>query len=197
MIKKILFPVALIFAIVLGGVGADFYRNKSAGAGDEKTTHTSKKTSHDKKDKHKAKDSHDKKNDGHGDKKKKKKKQKKGGHSAEDSGSASHEISYMKFKRQFVVPVMGGGKIESLALLNINLELGKNAPQNVYTLEPKLRDAIMRELLVLSHEGAFSADLTSTATYDKLREALLKASKSVMKDGVTNVLILDLMRQDQ
>jgi primosomal protein N' len=188
MIKKILFPIALIIAIVLGGVGADFLRNKAAlDAVGGKVDAPKNKTSHDKKKDKKKSD------DGHG--KKEKKKKKKTGHGEEEVPSI--DIAYMKFKRQFVVPVMRDNKIQSLVLLNINLELKKSAPQNVYTLEPKLRDAIMRELLKLSHEGAFSSSLTSAATYDNLREALLNAVQSVIKDGVSNVLILDLMRQDQ
>ena len=192
MIKKILFPVSLILAIVLGGVGADFLRNKAAAGSGEDISSKSKTTASDKKKSAKKKD----KAGGKKDKKKKKKKKGKDGKD-EESSAYANDITHMKFKRQFVVPIMGNGKIRSLVLLNINLELGKDAPQNAYTLEPKLRDAIMRELLALSHEGAFSDDLTSAATYDKLRGALLDASQSVMKDGVNNVLILDLMRQDQ
>ncbi len=189
MIKKLLFPTSLVIAVVLGGVGADFLRNKSASGSGEHMSEMSKTKTSDKKKSAK------KKGKGSG---KKDKKNKKGKDGKDEEGSDNtNDVTYMKFKRQFVVPIMGKGKIQSLILLNINLELGKNAPQKAYTLEPKLRDAIMRELLVLSHEGAFSDELTSMATYDKLRGALLDAAQGVMKNGVTNVLILDLMRQDQ
>ncbi len=197
MIKKILFPIILILAVILGGVSADYLRNRSMGDAEFETSRTNKNIGH-------KKDNTDGKNSHKSDKKKKKgkKNNKKGGHDAGDKASDDgsgpiYATRYMKFKRQFVVPVMSGGRIESLALLNINLELSNDAPENAYTLEPKLRDAIMRELLALSHEGAFSNDLTSADTYDRLRHALLKASQSVMNDGVVNVLILDLMRQDQ
>ncbi|PHS37761.1 MAG: hypothetical protein COA91_09375 [Robiginitomaculum sp.] len=184
MLKKILFPVSLVFAVVLGGVSADFLRNQSAyiggGVASAKPSYDNKKPN-----KKKKKD------------KKKGKKKDKGKDDDSKGNSASSDITYMKFKRQFVIPIMDKGKIKSLVILNINLELDKSAPQSAYTLEPKLRDAIMRELLALSHAGAFSDDLTSAETYDKLRSSLLDASQAVLKKGVKNVLILDLMRQDQ
>lgn len=192
MIKKLLFPIVLIAVVVLGGVGADFLRNKPAGGGAEKHAKASKD--------HGKKAKADKKDDGHGKKEKKKKpkkkKKKKGGH-GDEAGGDSGAISFMSFKRQFVVPVMNQGQIKSLVLLNLNLELNPNAPSNPYTMEPKLRDVIMRALLTLSHEGVLSQDLTSAETYDAIQEALLDATKSVLSDGIENVLILDLAKQSQ
>jgi len=189
MIKNILFPITLIFVVVLGGVSADFLRNRQMDGASTPDTHLAEKNPV----------SHDSKKSGDDNKKTKKKKTatKKNGHSKDKPDSISAAPTYMKFKRQFVVPVMKGREIESLVLLNLNLELGPDAPANTYTLEPKLRDSIMRELLALSHEGVFSHDLTSADTYDKLRAALLFASESVITEGVENVLILDLARQDQ
>lgn len=213
MIKKILFPILLVLGVVVGGVAADFLRNKSAGGGDahaeEAAGHGAKaKDSHGKKakDSHgkKAKGGHGKKADkgGHGKKADKgghgKKKKKKGGHGeeAEDAG-ASSALMYLKFKRQFVVPVVKSGKIESLVLLNLNLELSPSAPDDAHMMEPKLRDALMRSLLGLAHEGVFTGDLTNPDTYDHLQESLLEATESVLADGVKSVLILDLTRQRQ
>lgn len=189
MIKNILFPVTLIFVVILGGVSADFLRNRQSETSTEtaKPTKAKKSTSHDSKD--------ESKDDGHS--KKKPKKAKKDSHGKDQPDNSAAAPTYMKFNRQFVVPVMKSGRIESLVLLNLNLELGPSAPSNAYTLEPKLRDSIMRELLVLSHAGVFSYDLTSAETYDKLRAALLLASENVITEGVENVLILDLARQDQ
>ncbi len=191
MIGKILFPVMLIAVVILGGFGADFIRGKSGGDAHAEDAKASK-NNHGKS----AKSDHGKKNDGHG----KKKKKKKGGHGADDDdddSAGSSAISYLKFKRQFVVPVVKGGKIESLVLLNLNLEIGDDAPENIHSFEPKLRDALMRELMALSHNGLFTGDLTNTKTYDHIRENLLSATKHVLEAGVKNVLILDLSRQEQ
>lgn len=194
MIGKLLFPVMLIIVVVIGGVSADFLRGKSAGG--EDSSHEAAKDDHGKPAK-KAKDDHGKKDDGHS-KKKKKKKKKKGGHGDEGSdGASAGAISYLTFKRQFVVPVVKRGKIESLVLLNINLELNEEAPVDVHSFEPKLRDAIMRSLLSLSHNGSFTGDLTNTDTYNHIRSDLLSAVKHVITDGIEGILILDISRQEQ
>ncbi|PHR57714.1 MAG: hypothetical protein COA43_11930 [Robiginitomaculum sp.] len=217
MIKKLLFPIVLIFVVVVGGVAADFLRNKGAASASDAHAETvdghgkaAKDDGHGKKKK--KKDSHGKasKDDGHGKKakddghgKKKKKKKKKGGHGEEaDDGhggasSSSSAIVYLKFKRQFVVPVVKNGKTQSLVLLNLNLELTDEAPDDVHSFEPKLRDALMRGLLQLSHEGTFSNDLTNPETYDHIQTTLLAATTTVLLGGVENVLILDLSKQDQ
>ncbi len=194
MIKNMLFPIVLIIVVIVGGVSADFLRDRRSS---DSTENSSSSTSKKKTSKDKTDAGHDAKKDK---KKKKSKKKKKKDKYDEDKGeydTSLNKITYMKFKRQFVVPVMNGGKIESLVLLNLNLELGAEAPGNAYTLEPKLRDSIMRELLTLSHGGAFSHDLTSAETYDKLQTSLLAASERVITEGVKSVLILDLSRQDQ
>ncbi|PHR91180.1 MAG: hypothetical protein COA69_11700 [Robiginitomaculum sp.] len=191
MINKLLFPILLIVGVILGGVTADFLRSGDSSSGGEAHAST-KSDGHGKK----ADKGHGKKSDnGHG--KKKKKKKKKGGHGADDEGSSSQATIYLKFKRQFVVPVVRNGRIESLVLLNLNLELNRNASEGIYSLEPKLRDALMRALLGLSHRGVFTGDLTRADTYEQLQIELLKATREVAENGIENVLILDLSRQEQ
>lgn len=214
MVAKLLFPIMLIAMVVLGGVGADFLRNKKAhgahaeaagehgakDAGDKKDDGHAKKKKKDKKD-----DGHGKKaekDDGHGKKKKKAKKDDGHGKKAEKDdghggGGDTTAVSFLNFKRQFVIPVVKAKKIESLVLINLNLELNEEAPEDVYLLEPKLRDALMRELLALSNKGAFSGDLTDVDTYDILRETLSNAVAEIIPIGFESVLILDLTRQDQ
>lgn len=183
MIKKILGTILLAISVVGGAVAADFVKNR-APADDE--AHSSAKP---------KKDSYAKKDDGHGktDKKKKGKKDDKG-HSVTDLIDGP---SYLKFKRQFVVPVMNGGEIEALVIMNLNYELDSDAPENIYTYEPKLRDAIMRELLSLSDQEIFGENLTTPQSYEMLRSTLLRAGKQVVPEGIRDVLILDLARQDQ
>lgn len=185
--KKILFPILMIVFVVGGVVAGDFVKNMGRDSSAS--------------DAHKPKsklDSHgkpEKKTDGHGKASKPKKKSKDGGHG--EDASPSGEVSYLKFKRQFVVPVMSNGKIDALVIMNLNLELDSNAPDNTYLLEPKLRDAIMRELLALSNDGVFGKDLTSVETYENIRRTLLSASKGIIPDGIRDILILDMARQEQ
>ncbi|MGJ8562371.1 MAG: hypothetical protein ACSHXY_02355 [Alphaproteobacteria bacterium] len=194
-IKKILFPLFLMGAVVGGAVAADFVRNQSSVSVKDKHA-DSKDSSHKKKDSHSKADSHDKK-DSHGKPKKPKKDKGHGKEKDKGHGSDSGSVTYLKFKRQFVVPVMDKNKIEALVIMNLNLELNDDAPDNAYSLEPKLRDAIMRELLVLSSDDIFGANLTSAESYQTLRSTLLRASKAVISEGVEDILILDIARQDQ
>lgn len=175
--KKILFPVFMILFVVGGAVAADFIRN--SGSPDSATAHASDKGAHAKGDK------------------KKDKKGKKGAKGKNGDGSDGGSISYLKFKRQFVVPVMKRGKIDALVIMNLNVELNDKAPDNAYSYEPKLRDAIMRELLSLSDGDMFGSGLTSAESYETLRATLVRASKAVLPEGVEDILILDIARQEQ
>ncbi len=189
--KKILLPIFMIIFVIGGGVAGDFFKNRSSDNAVESTDKLEKKT---------------KKTDGHGIEKSSHKKDKKAkknkGHDKDkgNHGGASYdfdEISYLKFKRQFVVPVMTHGKIDALVIMNLNLELNENAPENAYSLEPKLRDAITRELLALSNAGVFGENLTSSESYETVRSTLLSACEAILPKGIKDILILDIARQEQ
>lgn len=182
--KSILKLIPLIFAVVIGAVGADFLKQSKVSAGAKHTTSADSN----KNEKHKAveKNSHGKTID------KKKKKKSKDGHDGEKAKIAR----YLKFKRQFVIPVMKEQKVGGLVLMNFNLELNEYAGADVFSQEPKLRDAYMRVLLQMSSEGAFDGDLVSPETYEKLRYNLLSASTRIIDEGVEDLLILDIVKQD-
>lgn len=186
MIKKILGSAFLILAVIGGAVAGDFAKNRPATEATSHDEKTSKKDAHGKKASH----GKDKK---HGAKDNKKKDSAKGhGESVSLDGP-----TYLKFKRQFVVPVMKRGEIDALVIMNLNYELDSDAPDNIYTFEPKLRDAIVRELLTLSDAGIFGDDLTTPQNYEQLRTTLLEAGQRVVGEGIRDVLILDIARQDQ
>lgn len=170
MIKSVLKTAILMIAVVGGGVGGSIYKNMSS-----PDAAASGKEAHAKADK-KESDGKEKKDD--------------------KSKSEGGEIRYQKFKRQFVIPVMGDKKIKSLVIMNFNLELNEDAPSNSFSLEPKLRDAFMKDLLMLSNEGVFSDDLTSPESYEEIRETLLGSSRRILNDGVNDVLILDIAKRD-
>ncbi len=135
-------------------------------------------------------------------KKKKKKKKKpesghgkpKGDHSS--AASDSNDSSYMKFSRQFIVPVISQNGVGSLVALDINLELSASANENVYLQEPKLRDAILSALLQLSNEGAFNDQLLRPDNMEEIRTGLFASAQSILGENVTGVLILNIARQD-
>jgi hypothetical protein len=199
--KAILSSVLMIAFVIGGVVSADVLKSSGEPAaaethGDEKNKDgkdAKKKADKGKKDKSKKDKGKDKKSDkGKKDKKKGKKKDGKGG----DYGSAS-DVSYFQFSRQFVVPVVDSGSVQALVLLDINLELEGDQSATVYTMEPKLRDAVMRSLISLSHKGVFGDEFTNPEVYDLIRETIHDATTDVVPSGVRDVLILDIARQDR
>jgi len=147
----------------------------------------------------------DAKDDGHGDKKKKEKKKKKkkkknSGHgedeSEDDAGDSNSDASFMKFSRQFIVPVIRTNNVNALVVIDINIELLANATEKAYTREPKIRDALLSALLRLSNEGAFGDQLLNQQNIEHIREQLLTAAQSILGDSATDILILSIARQD-
>ena len=176
--QNIISGIIMVVFVVMGAVAADFLK------GDPAPVAVAEGASKDG-----AKD--DYADDSHGDKKKKK------GDNVDPSyKKKSGARTYFDFGRQFVVPVVEEGKVSALVIMDINLELYESDSDGMYSQEAKFRDAIMRELLSLSNDGAFSGQMTDPAKYEKVQKRLLKASRTV-KDEITAVLILDIARQEQ
>jgi hypothetical protein len=123
-------------------------------------------------------------------KKKAGKSKKKDGH-----GEASEAPSYLKFSRQFVVPLDVGRPANALMILDVNIELSPDIGEGAYALEPKLRDACFSTLLDLSASGALEDAVRSTESLQALKGALLDAARSILGDGARDVLITDIVVQ--
>lgn len=168
--KALLFPIILAIFAAGGVLAADMVRGDGAPA-----------TVSDK--------GHDKKADGHG------KPEKADSHGKSDK-SYGGDTDFIKFKRQFVVPVLKDNAVDALILINLALEVPARERDEMFRLEPRFRDAFIRELLQLSDDGYFDQELTSSDTYEILRETLSRAASDISDGGVNKILILDLSRQD-
>jgi hypothetical protein len=118
-----------------------------------------------------------------------KKKKKKGGHGEEKNASAT---TFMKFGRQFVVPVVREGRPKSMVILDINIEIDTSLEESIYTLEPRLRDALLTRLLILAGAGTLPQMLEDDAKMEATKAALLETSRSIIGDAAKNILILDI-----
>lgn len=103
---------------------------------------------------------------------------------------------YAKLSNQFVIPVLEEGKVASLVVLTLSLEVATGSTQLVNQHEPKLRDAFLRVLFAHANSGGFRGAFTDSANLVPLRIALLEAARSVLPDVVRDVLIGDIVRQD-
>lgn len=103
---------------------------------------------------------------------------------------------YVKLNNQFVVPVIQDGSVAALVVLALSLELSSGGPELVYQREPKLRDAFLQVLFDHANTGGFDGNFTSGRNMQLLRSALLEAAQKVLGSSVTDVLIVDVVRQD-
>ena len=103
---------------------------------------------------------------------------------------------YVKLANQFIVPVMVKGKVGAMVILSLSLEVATGATQEVYKVEPKLRDQFLQVMFDHANSGGFSGSYTDGANLLLLRKALLESAKGVLKEKVSDVLIIDIVRQD-
>jgi len=186
--KNIIAAIVVVVCIVIGGIGGSFVKN-SFGASSGKTGDAKEKSHGAKEEKggHEAeasaKDSHGK-TDSHG---------KKDSHGAVVSSSG---VEYFKFTREFVVPIMRESRVESLVILNINLEVDASEIQKLFAMEPKIRDNIMTTLIELGNDGSTLESIATLENYESIRATVLLNLQKILPNGIRNVLIVDMAKQE-
>lgn len=195
MLKKLLMILVPFLALIAGSLGGDLLQSKSAGGAGSSHETAEADTGHgeaadaehgtpDKPDPAGAKD------DGHG-----------GGHDAGAKDSASHgetnpdEPAWFAFPRQFFVPLMRNGDMGAIMILTLSLETDAGSVPDLETQEHRLRDALLRQLMIAANTGGFDGNFTSEARLRPLREGLLEAVKAATDADVSAVLIEDIARQ--
>ena len=103
---------------------------------------------------------------------------------------------YVKLTNQFVVPVLQGGKVAAMVILSLSLEVEAGGSEEIYSKEPKLRDAFLQVMFDHANAGGFTGSFTDGANLVLLRRALLEAGISAIGTALTDVLIVDIVRQD-
>ena len=114
---------------------------------------------------------------------------------AEEEG-AETAYDYVKLNNQFVIPVVDSGRVGALVVLSLNLEVTAGQSENIYQLEPKLRDLFLQVLFDHANAGGFSGDFTKTTRMNVLRTALREAAQKLLGKMVSDILIVDVVRQD-
>jgi flagellar protein FliL len=106
------------------------------------------------------------------------------------------EQEYVKLPSQFVIPLLEGGRVGSLVVLSLSLEVPLGQTEAVFAREPRLRDEFLRVLFDHANTGGFRGTFTDTGNLVVLRRALLDAARKAMGENVSDVLITDIVRQD-
>ncbi|MGF1500249.1 MAG: flagellar basal body-associated FliL family protein [Paracoccaceae bacterium] len=118
-------------------------------------------------------------------------------HTGEDEGKNTQDKStYFTIDDQIIVPIVDDGKTKALMLFELALEIPDWDPAFIRAQEPKLRDSFLRELLFISHTGAFSKKYTNERVIEKVKRKLLAAARYHLGRDVKEILILDFLRQD-
>jgi hypothetical protein len=115
---------------------------------------------------------------------------------AEPDPDAPPTAIYVKLNNQFIVPVVAEGRVESLVVLSLSLEVTPESSEAVFAREPKLRDSFLQVLFDHANAGGFSGNFTAGTSMTTLRRALLESAMQVMGPVVSGVLIEDIVRQD-
>jgi len=76
----------------------------------------------------------------------------------EDDASEVH--SYVKLNNQFVIPIVNEARVESLVVMSLSLEVDLDTNEDVYRVEPKLRDALLQTMFSHANAGGFSGPFT-------------------------------------
>lgn len=102
---------------------------------------------------------------------------------------------WFTFPSQFFVPLMRNGDLGAVMILTLTIETpGADLPA-MEQQEHRLRDALLRELLIHANTGGFDGNFTSEARLAPLRERLQKAAQASTGLTVKAVLIEDIARQ--
>ena len=108
--------------------------------------------------------------------------------------NASYE--YVKLSNQFIVPVIKGDIVRSVAIVALSLEVKAGTKDSVFAVEPKLRDTFLQALFDHASVGGFDGAFATTDNLLRMRRALKQSANAVLGDIVNDVLVTDIARQD-
>lgn len=110
--------------------------------------------------------------------------------------AAVEEREYAKLNNQFVVPVVEDGNVAALVVMSLNIEVVPGGREAIFSAEPKLRDRFLQVMFNHANIGGFSGNFTEGTNMRLLRGELLRAARDVAGAQVTDVLVIDMVRQD-
>ena len=109
---------------------------------------------------------------------------------------ALDQREYARMNNQFVVPLVTNDLVTGLMVMSLSIEVEVGGQEAVFTHERRLRDAFLQVTFDHANMCGFHVVFTSTSNMKLLREALRNAADEVMEGHITDVLIVDIVRQD-
>lgn len=114
-----------------------------------------------------------------------------GSHDEDPSGT-----DFVKLNNQFIVPVLKDGRVAAMVVLSLTLETAPGKKEDVYALEPKIRDGFLQVMFDFANAGGFDGTFTSSRALGHLRDALKETALGILGNTVIDVLVTDIARQD-
>lgn len=103
---------------------------------------------------------------------------------------------YVKMVDQFVVPVVNDKSVSSLILVTLTLEAESGNSEKIFQAEPRIRGALLQAMFDHANLGGFNGAFTNSSRLDRLRETFLEVVQHTFGEEITDVLIVQITRQD-
>lgn len=104
-------------------------------------------------------------------------------------------VALHEMRNQFMVPIVDAGRVTSMVVMHVALEIDAVQTDMVTQNEPRLRDRMLQVLFDHANSGGFDGMFTSNNTMGLLRQALLETAQATLgRDVVRGVLITDILR---
>jgi len=113
-----------------------------------------------------------------------------------DEDSSSGAVEFLDMTNQFIIPLVEDGTVQGIVVTTISLEVVEGTIAAVNQLQPKLRDQFLQVFFNHANNGGFDGNFTDFRYLKSLKDELLRNAQVIAGRDVTNVLILDLVRQD-
>ena len=118
------------------------------------------------------------------------------GHDTSDYQPAPAETETVRLPNQFVVPVIENGRVTSMVVIGLALDLAPGHDFNLSRDEPRLRAVFLQLLFDHANIGGFNGLFTSGEALLALRRTLIEAARREIGPAVHDVLITELLRQE-
>lgn len=113
-----------------------------------------------------------------------------------DPNDPAAGLEYARLNNQFIVPVVEGDRVTALVVLSLSVEVTVGSKDLVFQREPRLRDALLQVMFDHANVGGFDGVFTASDNMGNLRAAMRNVARQTVGPEVSNILILDVVRQE-
>ena len=103
---------------------------------------------------------------------------------------------YVDLVDQFIVPVVNDDAVASLILITLTIEVESGHREAIFEAEPRIRGALLQTMFDHANIGGFNGAFTNSSKLDRLRKTFLEVAQKAYGDEITDVLIVQITRQD-